>query len=192
MNAQPVLSRRRALAWMAAAAALPLVSGSGMVGCSTLRLAGGLLPGATRGARRREGAVLSAFCRTVVPVDPGQEAPVMRVFNDPTFPLARRTPLLVRDLDARAGERGFDRLPGAECRRIVLAGTEARGPIGRIYRGAVLLTQAAFYASIYDDAAGCPAIDWPGAGPLPEPEELTYPHPESFLCSANGADGNPS
>ena len=101
-------------------------------------------------------------------------------------------PLLVRDLDARAGERGFDRLPEAEQRRIVLAGMEARGPIGRIYRGAVLLTQVAFYASIYDDAAGCPAIDWPGAGPLPAPEELTYPHPEAFLGLAGGADGNPS
>jgi len=192
MNAQPVLSRRRALGWMVAAAALPLASGSGMIGCSTMRLAGGLLPGAARGARRRADAVLGAFCRTVVPVAPGQEAPVMRVYDDATFPLARRVPLLVRDLDARAGERGFDRLSAAEQRRIVVAGTEARGPIGRIYRGAVLLTQAAFYASIYDDEAGCPAIDWPGAGALPEPEELTYPHPEAFLGSASGADGNPS
>jgi hypothetical protein len=54
------------------------------------------------------------------------------------------------------------------------------------------LTQAAYYGSIYDDAKGCVAIDWPGASRLPLRSEMTYPDPHAFLGRSTSADGNPS
>ena len=155
-------------------------------GCSTLRLAGSLVPGAQAKARRREDRVMRAFCRVVIPVSETEAARVAGVYADPQFPLASRLPLLVRDLDAR----GFLEAPDRE--RIVLQGAESRGPVGRLYRGAILLTQAAYYGSIYDDALGCAAIDWPGAGALPSRSEMTYDDPHAFLGRSSSADGNPS
>jgi len=161
-------------------------------GCSTIRLAGAVVPGAMDRAHRREPAVMQAFCRTVVPVADADVAQVARVYEDPQFPLAARLPLLVRDLEGRAGGDGFDSLGGAARERIIQAGASARGPVGRLYRGAILLTQVAFYASIYDDARGCAAIDWPGAGRLPARAEFTHPDPGSFFGRSLSADGNPS
>jgi hypothetical protein len=192
MTARPAISRRRVLAWIAAAAALPLAGGSGAIGCSTLRLASGLTPGARRRALGRESGVMEAFCATVVPVTAEEAADVVRVYRDPEFPLAQHLPLLIRDLDARSGGEGFDRLPADARREIVLDGSEANGPIGRLYRGAILLTQVAFYASIYDDERGCPAIDYPGAGELTELAEQTYADSSSFLGVSYSPDGNPS
>jgi len=41
-----------------------------------------------------------------------------RAYEDPQFPLAARLPLLVRDLDGRAGGDGFESLGGAARERI--------------------------------------------------------------------------
>jgi len=175
------ISRRRMLGLLGAS----LVASGG---CSTMRLAGGLVPGAQAKARRREGPVMHAFCRVVLPVSDTEAARVARVYDDPQFPLASHVPLLVRDLDAR----GFLEADDARREAIVRAGAEARGPVGRLYRGAILLTQAAYYGSIYDDALGCAAIDWPGASKLPLRAEMTYPDPSVFLGRSTSADGNPS
>ena len=192
MTPRPGMTRRQALAWIAAASALPLLGGSGAIGCSTLRIASGLAPGARRRARDREADVMQAFCTAVVPVSADEVNDVARAYRDPEFPLARHLPLLVHDLDARSHGAGFDRLADDERREIVLDGSEARGPVGRLYRGAILLTQVAFYASIYDDERGCPAIDYPGAGELADRALQTYADPESYFGRSHSADGNPS
>jgi hypothetical protein len=175
------ISRRRMLGLLAATAATAS-------GCSTLRLAGALVPGAQAKARLREVPVMHAFCRVVIPVSDTEAASVARVYEDPQFPLGSHLPLLIRDLEAHDLLEAGD----AERAEIVRHGAESRGPVGRLYRGAILLTQAAYYGSIYDDALGCVAIDWPGAARLPLRADMTYPDPHAFLGRSTSADGNPS
>jgi len=51
-------------------------------------------------------------------VSESEAAEVARADQDPQFPLAARLPLLVRDLDGRAGGDGFESLGGAARERI--------------------------------------------------------------------------
>jgi len=182
------MERRRVLGWMVAAVAVAAT------GCAPARL---LLrtdrPRPENGATGAE-ATLRAFALTIVPgVDPA--APdLARVYRDPSYPLARFRSFLVADLDRRAGRlvgRPFALLAPRNRHAVVLSGVRAHGVTGRLYTGAVYLTQVALYAGIYDDAAGSPLIDFPGAGHLVSDEERTWPATEALFRPGPARAGNP-
>jgi hypothetical protein len=100
----------------------------------------------------------------------------------------------VADLDRRAtrvGGRAFALLAPPDRHAVVLSGLRARGVTGHLYTGAVFLTQVALYAGIYDDEAGSPLIDFPGAGRLSSVEERTWPATDESFRPGPARAGNP-
>ena len=62
----------------------------------------------------------------------------------------------------------------------------------KLYAGAIYLTQIAFYAGVYDPAAGCALIEFEGENGGFDLDEQTYPVPGRFLPHASSVDGNPA
>ncbi len=90
------------------------------------------------------------------------------------------------------GTDRFERLNLAQRTRVMDHRQKSGGVTTQLYSGAILLTQITCYAGIYDDAKGCPLIDFPGRyRPMPL-SETSHPQPERFLAVAITRDGNPS
>jgi len=183
----PGLNRREALRRMGLAAAALLT------GCTPLRMTLGLYPGHFKDNPGEAARALELFLGTVVPgADPG--AGLSRVFFDRDYPLHDWAAFLAQDLCDRCatlhGTSWFaEEGPGRRA-AVIRSGLAAADPLPRLYRGAILLAQVAAYASIYDDEAGCPAIDFPGANYGFDPAETSYPDPERFRTREITAAGS--
>jgi len=86
----------------------------------------------------------------------------------------------------------FDRLSAEQRPRVVRDGLRAGGSVGKLYAGAIYLTQIAFYAGVYDPAAGCALIEFEGENGGFDLAKQTYPVPGRFLPHALSVDGNPA
>ncbi len=138
--------------------------------------------------------VLRAFATTVIPgADP--DAPnLVRALGDPALPFAAYRAFFASDLSRRTadrfGEPAFERL-SLECRTAVVTDAlSADATTKKLYTGAIFLTQASYYAGIYDDAAGCSLIGFEGTYRFRGFDAFTYPDPERFLAAATTRDGN--
>lgn len=162
-------------------------------GCTPLRI---VLKDYDRGFddRASRERVLRAFVTAVIPGAPADAPDLVRVYSDDAYPFAPYTAFFASDLCARAhrltGSREFAALDPASRTRVIRNGLEADAVTQRLYRGAVLLAQVSFYAAIYDDAAGCPLIDFPGRGRLVPRDAQTYADGARFRAEALTADGN--
>ena len=139
-------------------------------------------------------ATLRAFALTVVPGVDAADPHLVRVYADPSYPFARCRTFFLSDLDRRArrvGRRPFALLAPAGRHAVVADGLAAGGVTGRIYGGAVFLTQVALYAGIYDDAAGSPVIGFSGAGRLVAADVRTWPASPALFHSGPALAGNP-
>jgi hypothetical protein len=140
--------------------------------------------------------ILRAFVTTVVPLADPAEPELTRAFYDPEFGFPRCSGFFVKDLRDRAKDRfggiPFTALSADQRAEIVRDGLDAGGLRSRVYTGAVFLSQVSFYAGIYDDRRGCPAIDFDGRNRGFDDDDLTYPEPDRFFGAQLSADGNPS
>lgn len=183
------LTRRAFLGIMA-------VTASGVLaGCSTMRLVLHAYPDRFDRDPALRQAMLTAFVRTVVPDAPADQPYLTRVFDDDFYPFHEYCGFFLSDLaDTTRDLFGHDDFVGLDLRdrtRVVASGLERGGPAGRLYTGAVFMAQYSFYAGIYDDARGCPLIDFPGANDGFEPNTLTVAEIERLLAREQTADGNP-
>jgi len=138
--------------------------------------------------------VLRAFVTTVIPEADPAAPDLVRAFNDPALPFAAYRAFFVSDLSQRAarrfGQPAFERLSLEQRAAVVSDGLDADATTRKLYAGAIFLTQASYYAGIYDDAAGCPLIGYEGAYRFRGLDAFTYPDPERFLAPAATRDGN--
>ncbi len=124
----------------------------------------------------------------------GRPSPI-RAFYDSYYPLAKYRNFFAADLCERAlnqfGSDEFERLAPEQRTRIIEKGLSKGGTIGRLYTGAIFLTQIAFYAGIYDADRGCPLIGFDGRYRFRSVADTSYPNPGSFSARATTVDGNP-
>ena len=73
---------------------------------------------------------------------------------------------------------------------MIAEGLAADATTRKLYNGAVVLAQIAFYAGIYDPTTGCPAIGFEGGNHWHPLSDITHPDPERFLSHAGTPDGN--
>lgn len=148
-SARPMSRREAVLRLTGALAAL------GMAGCVPARIVLHLYPDMYHHDDALCRRVFAAFTRTVVPSASADDPNLTRAYVDPAFPLARYRGYFASDLCQRAmrvgGVRTFDRLDAKRRHAVVAAAAADRGMTGRLYRGAIYLTQIALYAGIYDD-----------------------------------------
>jgi hypothetical protein len=115
---------------------------------------------------------------------------VVRVYEDPQSRSRRGCRCSFAISIAVPGD-GFESLGGAARERII------RRPRGGSGRAALPRRDPAHPGPRStprsgDDAHGCAAIDWPGAGALPAHAEITYADPENYFGRSLSADGNPA
>lgn len=182
------LSRRAVLKRMSAAA------GALAVGCTPLRIVLRAYPRDFEEDHLLVDRVLRAFVTTVIPGAPYEGRNLVRAFLDGEYPFAPYCSYFVFDLCKRAHDRygisRFDWLEPEQRTQVVTDGLESDGTTQKLYRGAIFLAQLSFYAGIYDDAAGCPLIDFHGRfTPVPT-NQLTHPYAADYLAMAETKNGN--
>ena len=164
-------------------------------GCTPTRVILRAYPAQFRNGSETSDRVLRAFAVTVVPSASEDHPNLIRALGDPQFPLAPHRGFLASDLDQRAMERHstpFDQLPPATRAAVIADGLAADRITRKLYTGAILLTQIAFYAGIYDDGAGCPLIGFEGRYQFRGLANITYPDAAAFLAASATSDGNPA
>ncbi len=133
---------------------------------------------------------------TVIPGLQPRHPNLVRHFYDERFPVAPYRNFIAADLCETArtlcGSERFDRLPAGDRARVVQSRLDADDIQRRLYTGAILLTQVACYAGIYDDDQGCPFIDFHGRSGVTGPAASSYPNAESFLPASMTAGGHPA
>ncbi len=138
--------------------------------------------------------VLRAFVTAVVPGARPDDPDLVRAHLDPAYPFAQYAAFFAADLSRRAerafGGRPFERLELPQRTAVIADGLTADGTTRKLYNGAVVLAQIAFYAGIYDDRKGCPLIGFEGGYHWHSPTDITYPDAARFLSHARTADGN--
>lgn len=189
-DTRQTMSRRAALKGLAVLAA------SCSVACTPLRIAMRLYPEEFDEQSERVHRILRAFVETVVPGVRIDEPDLVRPFYDSYYPLAKCRGFFASDLCNRTMRHyssfDFERLSIQQRTKIVAEGLAEGGTTGRVYTGAVFLTQIAVYAGIYDPDRGCPLIDFDGRYRPQDRKAMAYPNPERFLPHSISGDGNPA
>jgi hypothetical protein len=190
MTQESRLDRREAVRRLAL-----LAVGVAATGCTPLRVVLRLYPEKFDRDLDLVDRVLRAFVATVIPGAPIEDPDLVRAYYDPYYPLAKYVDFFASDLCGRSerlfGDSAFDRLTPEERTRVIQDGLAADHTTARLYNGAILLGQVAFYASIYNDTKGCDLIGYEGRYQFRGLDAITYPQPESFFARATTADGNP-
>ncbi|HYL21280.1 MAG TPA: hypothetical protein VEU74_05950 [Gemmatimonadales bacterium] len=184
----PNISRRQALRQLSVAAAGLAVA------CTPLRVLVNAYPQAFDEDDALLDRVLRAFVTTVIPGAPQDDPDLVRAFSDPAYPFAEYVGFFAADLSRRAarrfGGRPFDELPASERTAVIAEGLAADGTTRRLYSGAIVLAQIAFYAGIYDEKKGCALIGFDGGYRGHSLTDITHPAPERFVSRALTGDGN--
>jgi hypothetical protein len=172
----------RYLAW--------ILAGAATQACTPLRIVTRSFPAEFKNNPELVGRTLRAFVAAVIPgVDPRSDP--ARALLDRRYPFAAYAAFFASDLSRRAERRygtpDFAALALEQRTAIVEDGLAAGGTTGKLYRGAIYLTQVSIYAGIYDDDSGCALIDFPGRY---RGEAISYADPESFLPAPLTAGGN--
>lgn len=139
-------SRRQAL--LTLAAALPAVAAAA---CAPARIVLRAYPAEFKGDSDRTRATLVAFVCTVEPGASADPACAGHALQDPAYPLASYAGYLASDLDKRARSAHhcpFADLSCVDRAAVVASGLAAGGVTGKLYAGAVYLTQIAVYAGL--------------------------------------------
>ena len=116
---------------------------------------------------------LRAFGATVVPGADPVAADGIRALWDPELPFVRYAGLLARALDRLAGG---DFVAADEATRV--AAIDAAGADGgitaQITQAGIFIAQVAVLSGAYDDAHGCPLIDFHGTSEPIDPAAQSY------------------
>jgi hypothetical protein len=145
-NARFDPSRRHALRTLAAV--LPAVAAAA---CAPARIVLRAYPAEFKGDSARTKATLVAFVCTVEPGASADPACAERALQDPAYPLASYAGYLASDLDERANRAHHCPFTDLSCddrAAVVASGVAAGGVTGKLYAGAVYLTQIAVYAGL--------------------------------------------
>jgi hypothetical protein len=167
-----------------------LLAGVATEACTPLRILTRSFPAEFQHDPELVGRTLRAFTAAVIPgFEPGNTNPA-RALLDHRYPFAAYAAFFASDLSRRADDRfaaPFDALTLEQRTAVIRAGLDADGTTRKLYRGAIYLTQVAIYAGIYDDAAGCALIGFPGRY---RGGAISYDDPALFLPKPRTSRGN--
>jgi hypothetical protein len=168
-------------------------AGVALGACTPLRIITRAYPDEFKHGGDKVERVLRAFVITVIPGAPANSRDLVRAYFDRAYPFAPYAAFFASDLCDRAGERfGRDRfweLELGERTQVIRNGLAADATTRKLYGGAIFLAQVSFYGGIYDDAAGCPLIDFPG---FYRGDAVSYDNAERFLPAPLTTTGNPA
>lgn len=170
-----------------------LLVGAAIAGCSPVRILLHDYPSRYDRSGGERDRIFAAFTLAVIPgADPG-DPNLIRIFSDGYYPFAAYGGFFAADLDTRsavlAGSRFADITP-AQRTAVIEEGLADDDTTARLYRGAVLLAQVAIYGGVYDDARGCPLIDFHGRDGWRYAGDGTVPDLALQLADESTTNGN--
>ena len=164
-------------------------------GCAPTFVINALYPEAGQLDDTTVARTLRAFVETVLP-DAAEPELVARLFAEPALKFADYRRAFVADLRRRSlelnGTEQYEVLAPGERRDVVKAGLDSGAISGRLYNGAVFLTQVVFYGGLWHPQGACPCIGFMGPYVFQGYAALTYPDPDTYLPGCLTSDGNPA
>ena len=188
-RARNAMGRREALSRMGLLSTALLAAG-----CTPMQIVLRLYPEEFDESQYRDN-ILRAFVLTVIPGAAQSDPNLIRALIDEDYPLASHSGYLASDLHHRSRSRfgrSFDQLGPDQRTEIVMQAVASGGTTTRLYTGAIFLTQIAYYAGIYDPAAGCRLIGFDGRYRFTGIQATTHPDHARFLATTLTTTGDPA
>lgn len=137
---------------------------------------------------------LRAFVVTIIPGADYFDKDLIKVFYDEYYPLSKYRSFIVYDISKRSeklhGTNQFESLTPGQRTEVVENAEEGSKIIRKLYNGAIILSQVAYYASIYDDDKGCALIDYEGKNYGYSHVQKCYEDNMPFLSIEHSSQGN--
>ncbi len=172
-----------------------LLSGAAWTACTPLRIALKTYPDRFDADHELREKLLQAFVAAVIPGVPLDATHSTRMLTDDFYPFHSYCGFFTADLAQRSmklySHDRFDQLSIEQRTQVIQHGLQADATTARLYQAAIYMTQLSFYASIYDDKAGCTLIDFHGTNAGFPAAEVCYTNREMPLAQEATSDGNP-
>lgn len=138
---------------------------------------------------------LRAFVTAIIPEADEDDKFLVRMYGDNFYPFHTYCGYFIFDLNKRAkkifGVGNFYSLSLEKRTTVIQSALSGRELTARLYKGAILMAQVAFYGAVYNEEKGCKLIDFPGRNNGYEKREITYPFAQSFFRNELSFDGHP-
>jgi hypothetical protein len=172
-----------------------LLSGAALTACTPLRVALKTYPDRFDADGELREKLLHAFVATVIPGVALDAAKSTRMLADDFYAFHSYCGFFAADLAQRSARLyhhdRFDQLAIEQRTDVIQSGLQADATTARLYQAAIYMTQLSFYASIYDDKAGCVLIDFHGVNAGFPSTEMYYTNSAIPLAHETTSDGNP-
>lgn len=137
---------------------------------------------------------LRALVVTIIPGADYFDKDLIKVFYDGYYPLSKYRNFIVYDISNRSkklyGIDQFDALESDQRNTVVENAQVDSKIIRKLYNGAIILSQVAYYAGIYDDDKGCNLIDFEGKNYGYTHLQKCYEDNMPFLAKEHSSGGN--
>ena len=138
---------------------------------------------------------LRAFVTTIIPGANDDDEFLVQMYEDSYYPFHTYCGYFIYDLNKRSnrlfGEKEFNTLTFKERTMVIQNALTGRELIARLYKGAILMAQVAYYGAVYNEEKGCKLIDFPGRNNGYEKKEITYSFARDAFSNELSLDGHP-
>jgi hypothetical protein len=139
--------------------------------------------------------ILRAFVTTVIPGADKNDEFLVKMYEDVYYPFHTYCGYFIFDLNRRSkklfGVKEFNSLSLKKRTMVIQNALSGKELTVRLYKGAILMSQVAYFGAVYNEEEGCKLIDFPGRNKGYEKEEITYSFADEFFSNELSFDGHP-
>jgi len=138
---------------------------------------------------------LRAFVTTIIPEADEDDKFLVEMYEDNFYPFHNYCGYFIFDLNKRAkkffGIGNFCSLSLEDRTTVIQSALSGRELTVRLYKGAILMAQVAYFGAVYNEEKGCKLIAFPGRNNGYEKREITYPFAHSVFKKELSLSGHP-
>jgi hypothetical protein len=138
---------------------------------------------------------LRAFVTAIIPGANEDDEFLVKMYEDSYYPFHTYCGYFIYDLNKRSrklfGVKEFNSLSLKERTMVIQNALSGRELTARLYKGAILMAQVAYYGAVYNEEKGCNLIDFPGRNNGYEKNEITYSFARDSFSNELSFDGHP-
>lgn len=138
---------------------------------------------------------LHSFVTTIIPEADENDESLVKMYVDSYYPFHTYCGYFIFDLNKRSkklfGVKEYNSLSLKERTQVIQNALSGRELTARLYKGAILMAQVAYFGAVYKEEEGCKLIDFPGRNNGYEKEEITYSFASEVFGNELSFDGHP-
>ena len=139
--------------------------------------------------------ILRTFVTTIIPGANENDESLVKMYEDSYYPFHTYCGYFIFDLNKRSKKlfngKDFFSLSINERTTVIQCALSGRELMVRLYKGAILMAQVAYFGAVYNEEKGCKLIDFPGRNRGYERKEITYSFAQDFFNNELSFDGHP-